>query len=109
MREPPTTCGPSRWLAQSQLMLGDMAAALDAADRALALAEPMGFGVLIWQLRRVRGLALEELGDPAADAVLAAAAVEFETLADRIADPDLRTWFEGQRPRTDLLTVRASR
>jgi len=83
-------------VAQSQLMLGDVAAALDAADRALAIAEPMGFGVLTWQLRRVRGLALEELGDPAADAALAAAAVEFETLADRIADPDLRTWFEGQ-------------
>ncbi len=82
-------------LARSQLLLGDMPAALDAADRALALAEPMGFGALIWQLRRVRGLALEELGDPAADAALAAAAVEFHTLADRIADPDLRAWFEG--------------
>jgi tetratricopeptide (TPR) repeat protein len=82
-------------LARSQLTLGDMPAALEAADRALALAEPMGFAMLIWQLRRVCGLALRELGDPAADAVLATAEVEFTTLADRIADAELRAWFEG--------------
>jgi hypothetical protein len=81
---------------QANLALGDHPAALDAADRALALAEPMGFGAVIWQLRRIRGLVLEDLGDPEAGAVLAAADAEFRTLAGRIADPELRRWFERQ-------------
>jgi hypothetical protein len=56
----------------------------------------MDFGALIWQLRRVRGLALEALGDPDASNVLATAAAEFGVLVDRIADPELRSWFERQ-------------
>jgi hypothetical protein len=83
-------------VAQAKLALGDHPAALDAADRGLALAESMDFGALIWQLRRVRGLALEALGDPDASNVLATAAAEFGVLADRIADPELRDWFERQ-------------
>jgi hypothetical protein len=83
-------------LAQAQLSLGDHAAALDVADRGLALAEPMGFGALIWQLRRVRGLTLEALGANDASAVLATAEDEFRLLADRIVDPELRSWFERQ-------------
>jgi hypothetical protein len=83
-------------VAQAKLALGDHPAACDAADRGLALAESMGFGALIWQLRRVRGLALEALGDVDAAAVLATAEVEFRALADRIADPELRSWFERQ-------------
>lgn len=83
-------------VAQSQLALGDHPAALEAADRGLALAESMGFGALIWQLRRVRGLALEALGDDDASTVLAVADAEFRVLANRIADTELRTWFERQ-------------
>jgi class 3 adenylate cyclase/tetratricopeptide (TPR) repeat protein len=81
---------------QAQFALGDHPAALDAADRGLELAESMGFGALIWQLRRVRGLTLESLGDNDAQAVLATAQAEFHALADRIADPELRSWFERQ-------------
>jgi class 3 adenylate cyclase/tetratricopeptide (TPR) repeat protein len=83
-------------VAQARLALGDHAAALDAADAGLALAESMGYGSLIWQLRRARGLALEASGDVAAAAVLATASVEFRALADRIAEPELRAWFERQ-------------
>jgi hypothetical protein len=74
--------------------LGDVPAALDAADRGLALSEPMEFGAVLWQLRRLRGLALDALGDPDAAEVLAAAEVEFRTQATRIAEPELRRWFE---------------
>jgi class 3 adenylate cyclase/tetratricopeptide (TPR) repeat protein len=81
-------------VAHAHQELGDPTAALDAASRALALAEPMEFGALLWQLRRLRGLALDALGDPDAAEVLAAAEVEFRVLADRIADPELRAWFE---------------
>jgi tetratricopeptide (TPR) repeat protein len=83
-------------VAQAQLALGDQPAALDAADRGLVLAESMGFGALLWQLRRVRGMALEALGDDDAAAVLTAAEGEFRVLADRLADPELRSWFERQ-------------
>ena len=41
-------------VARAQLALGHHPAALDAADRGLALAETMGFGALIWQLRSVQ-------------------------------------------------------
>jgi class 3 adenylate cyclase/tetratricopeptide (TPR) repeat protein len=81
-------------VAHAHQELGDPTAALDAASRALALAEPMEFGALLWQLRRLRGMALEALGDPDAAEVLAAADAEFRTVAARIADPELRTWFE---------------
>ncbi len=84
-------------VAHGQLGLGDHAAALDAATRGLALAEPMEFGSLIWRLRRVQGLALDALGraDEASTA-LARSNAEFGVLADRITDPDLRSWFERQ-------------
>jgi class 3 adenylate cyclase/tetratricopeptide (TPR) repeat protein len=83
-------------LALAHLALGDHPAALDTADQGLALGEPMEFGAVVWQLRRVRGLALEALGDDQAAAVLAAAEGEFRVLAARIADPELRLWFERQ-------------
>jgi hypothetical protein len=41
-------------------------------------------------------MALEALGDDEAAAVLAAAEGEFCVLAARIADPELRSWFERQ-------------
>jgi class 3 adenylate cyclase/tetratricopeptide (TPR) repeat protein len=80
-------------LAHAQLGLGDHRAALDAADRGLALAEPMGFGAVLWQHRRVRGLALDALGDHESAAALTTAEKEFGVLADRIPDPGLRGWF----------------
>jgi class 3 adenylate cyclase len=83
-------------VAQAQLGLGDHAAALDAATRGLELAEQMEFGSLIWRLRRVHGLALDALGRDDASDVLARADAEFEVLADRITDPELRGWFERQ-------------
>jgi hypothetical protein len=83
-------------VAHAQLSMGDHPAALDAAERGLALAETMGFGALLWQLRRVRGLALEALGDDDAAVALADAEGEFRVVADRIADLELRSWFERQ-------------
>lgn len=83
-------------VAQAQLAIGDHPAALEAAERGLALAESMGFGALIWQLRRARGLALEALGDDDASTGLAIADAEFRVLANRIADAELRAWFERQ-------------
>jgi tetratricopeptide (TPR) repeat protein len=83
-------------VAQAQQAVGNHPAVLDAVDRGLALAESMGYGALIWQLRRVRGLALEALGAGESAEVLAAAAAEFRVLADRIADAELRAWFERQ-------------
>jgi class 3 adenylate cyclase/tetratricopeptide (TPR) repeat protein len=77
--------------------LGDHAAALDAATRGLGLGEPMEYGSLIWRLRRVRALSLEALGrNDEGSTELARAAAEFRLLADRIADPSLRAWFERQ-------------
>ena len=74
--------------------LGNAPASLEAAERGLTLAEPMGFGALLWQLRRLRGLALDSLEHPDATTVLAMADAEFHTLGDRIVDPELRSWFE---------------
>ncbi|HYN33107.1 MAG TPA: AAA family ATPase [Ilumatobacteraceae bacterium] len=84
-------------MAQAHLALGDHDAALVAASHGLGLAETMGFGALIWRLRHVRALALESLGrgDEAAPES-ALAGTEFRVLAQRIADPDLRAWFERQ-------------
>ena len=81
-------------VAHAQHELGDVPAALEAADRGLALAEPMEFGALLWQLRRLRGLALDALDDPEASTTLAAADAEFRAQAARIAEPELRGWFE---------------
>ncbi len=83
-------------LARSYLGLGDHRAALDAATRGLDLAEAMGFGAVVWRLRRVRALALDALGHGDAASEAAHAATEFRTLAERIVDPDLRAWFERQ-------------
>jgi hypothetical protein len=44
----------------------------------------------------VHGLALDALGRDDASDVLARADAEFEVLADRITDPELRGWFERQ-------------
>lgn len=75
-------------IAQAQLGLGDLEAAAQAAGRALPMAESMQFGSLLWRLRMVQATALGESTDQAA--------AEFRTLADRIAEPDLRSWFERQ-------------
>jgi class 3 adenylate cyclase len=81
-------------VAQACLALDEPGDAREAAERGLALAEPMAYGSIIWQLRRVRGLALRSLGDDQAGDVLATAESEFGILAARIADPELRGWFE---------------
>jgi hypothetical protein len=81
-------------VAQACLALDEPGDARESAERGLALAEPMAYGSIIWQLRRVRGLALRSLGDDQAGDVLATAESEFGILAARIADPELRGWFE---------------
>ena len=84
-------------LAQAHLGLGDHAAALDAATHGLDLADAMGYGAAVWRLRRVRSLALAALDlDDEAGIEAALASTEFRALAARIADPDLRAWFERQ-------------
>lgn len=84
-------------VAQAQLALGDADAALDAARQGLELADDMGFGSLAWRLRRVRALALAELGrHDDAEAVERQAALEFATLAARIPESEMRAWFERQ-------------
>ena len=84
-------------VASAQLALGDHAAALDAASRGIELGEPMCFGSILWRLRAVRSRALDGLGrsDEAAREA-ASARAEVTDLAGRIADPDLRAWFERQ-------------
>ena len=84
-------------VARAHLELGNHAAALDVSTAGLELAEPMEFGSAIWRLRRIRALALGGLGrldEAATEAALAEA--EFETLAQRIAEPDLQDWFRRQ-------------
>ena len=82
-------------VARAQLALGDHAAALDAATRGIELGEPMCFGSILWRLRAVRARALDRLGrtDEAAREA-ASARADVADLAGRIADPDLRAWFE---------------
>jgi hypothetical protein len=84
-------------VAQAQHGLGDHAGALEAATNGLRLAEPMQYGSVTWRLRRVQALSLEALGrNDEGSTELARADAEFRLLADRIADPSLRAWFERQ-------------
>ncbi len=75
-------------IARAHLEAGDLEAAAAAADRTLAMAEPVGFGTLVWRARMVKALARGES--------TAEAEAEFRTLADRISEPELRWWFERQ-------------
>jgi hypothetical protein len=83
--------------ARAHVAIGDHESAFEVASTGLALAEPMEFGSTIWRLRRARALALGGLGrlDEAA-AASAQSTTEFQTLAKRIAEPDLRDWFLRQ-------------
>ena len=84
-------------LARAHLALGDHEASQAAATRGLEPARTMDFGSIVWRLRQVRALALEALGDSeTAAAEQARARSEFEALAERIAEPELREWFEWQ-------------
>jgi tetratricopeptide (TPR) repeat protein len=84
-------------VARAHLELGDEEAALGAATRGVALAETMEAMATGWRLRRVRALALDGLGrGEEAETEASRAVTEFETLARRIADPDLERWFRGQ-------------
>jgi hypothetical protein len=91
-------------VARAQLALGMHAAALDAAERGIELGEPMEFGSILWRLRAVRALALARLGrtdEAAQEAARGTAAAAL--LADRIADSELRAWFERQARSFEIL------
>ena len=75
-------------VARAHLELDDLEAAAAAAGRGLQFAESMQLGSIIWRLRMVRSIALGASTDEAA--------AEFHTLAGRVRDPELRSWFERQ-------------
>ena len=75
-------------IARAQFESGDLATAGATAGRALLLAESMKYGAIVWRLRMIQASAGGEATDRAA--------AEFRVLADRIADPELRSWFERQ-------------
>jgi class 3 adenylate cyclase len=84
-------------LARAYLDAGEPADALVAADRGLELTASTGQLPVSWRLHGSRAAALDALGrGDEADRERELARAEFEMLADRIADPDLRQWFEGQ-------------
>ena len=84
-------------LARAHLALDQHDEALAAATRGLGPAETLGFGSLVWRLRQLRALALEGLGEgPEADRERKRARSEFQTLGERIAEPELREWFDRQ-------------
>jgi class 3 adenylate cyclase/tetratricopeptide (TPR) repeat protein len=74
--------------ARAQLAQGDLGAAAASAARGLPIAVSMNYGSAVWRLRMVRSLALGEPTDQAA--------AEFEAVAERIPEPDLRAHFERQ-------------
>jgi hypothetical protein len=75
-------------VARAHLDLGDLEAAAETATQGLAFAEQMNFASIAWRLRMVRSIALGQPTDEAA--------AEFRVLADRIAEPELRWWFDRQ-------------
>jgi hypothetical protein len=82
--------------ADAAMRLGD-ASAVDVAARGLEVAESNGQGSVVWQLRAVLGHAL--LSDGRADegeATRSRARREFDELAGRVSDPELRRWFEAR-------------
>ncbi|MCB1013584.1 MAG: AAA family ATPase [Acidimicrobiales bacterium] len=93
-------------LARARLADGDPTAALVAVDRALPAAEAMGFGALVWRLLAIRAEALAAGagdGPGSAEQARAAARAAYSAVADRIADPDLRAWFDRQPLAATLL------
>jgi hypothetical protein len=84
-------------LARARLDAGAPAEALAAADRGLALTAATGQLPVSWRLHGSRGVALDELGrHDEADRARELAAAEFDAMAARIVDPELRRWFERQ-------------
>lgn len=84
-------------LARARLADDDHEAALAAADRALPATTAMGFGALRWRLLAIRAEALAGRGDhPEAATARSEARVAFSDVADRIATPELRAWFDRQ-------------
>ncbi|MFT5201211.1 MAG: class 3 adenylate cyclase/tetratricopeptide (TPR) repeat protein [Candidatus Aldehydirespiratoraceae bacterium] len=75
-------------LARAHLGLGQQDAAANAARLGLEIARDIGHGAIVWRLMMAEAVATETSAD--------AATAEFRTLADRIADPELRGWFERQ-------------
>ena len=91
-------------LARVRLIDGDQAAALAAVDRALPAAQAMGFDSLVWRLHAIRADALDAAGDDVeAGVARVTARAAFTEVADRIADPDLRSWFDRQPLAAGLL------
>jgi class 3 adenylate cyclase/tetratricopeptide (TPR) repeat protein len=77
--------------------LGNWDEALATADRGLSLTTRTGQTPLTWRFRGCRANVLDQLGRAAeATEERARAAADFDTLAERIADPVLRRWFVRQ-------------
>lgn len=83
-------------LARVRLADDDPAAALAAVEQALPAATTMGFGAVLWRLLAIRAEALAVAGGADAAEARAEALAAFTEVADRIADPELRAWFDRQ-------------
>lgn len=83
--------------ARAQLAAGVYDEAVRVAAEGLAMAEKVGYDSEIWRLRTLVARGLEAVGDTdSARGNLRTAHHEFDVLARRIADPDLRAWFTRQ-------------
>lgn len=84
-------------LARTHLQLGNHGRALEVARDGLGHAERLRHGAATWRLRTLVGRALAGAGgEEESVEALGVARQEFESLAGRIADTDLRAWFERQ-------------
>ena len=95
-------------LGRALIELGHWEEALAAADRGLSLTTRSGQLPLTWKFRVCRARALAQLGRTnEAEQDRGCAAADFELLASRIHDPELRGWFDRQ-PLATLWLSRSS-